>query len=394
VTALAGIRVLDLGRYVAGPYCATLLGDFGADVVRIEKRTGGEDRYLMPITPQGDGALYVQLGRNKRSLALDPKHPEGRKIIRRLVRGADVVIANLPQSALVDLGLDYLTLKSIKPDIIAVSLSAFGQKGPWSERLGFDSVGQAMSGAVHITGEIDQPYRAQVNWVDYATALHAAFGVMVALRERTATGRGQEVSASLLATSIAVNNALLIEQAVRQPDREAMGNRSANSGPTDMFRTKDGWVVTHVVGNALFDRWARLMGEEDMWVGDPAFATDELRGTNGAQLSERMSRWCAVRTRDEALDALAAAKIPAGPVLSAEEALVHEQVKALGLLQSMDYTGLTTPAPVAHAPVFLSKTPGTMRQSAPTLGEHNDEILGELGYSQSEIETLRAIEVI
>jgi crotonobetainyl-CoA:carnitine CoA-transferase CaiB-like acyl-CoA transferase len=394
MTSLAGIKILDFGRYVAGPYCATLLGDFGADVIRVEKRTGSEDRFLSPVTPQGDGALFLQLARNKRSLALDLKHPEAQEVVRRLVLKADVVIANLPPPALAALGLDYPTLKALKQDIIAVCLSSFGQFGPWSDRLGFDSIGQAMSGAVHLTGQPEQPYRAQVNWVDYATALHAAFGVMVALRERDQSGIGQEVSGSLLATAIAINNAPLIEQAVRTPNREAIGNRSASSGPTDLFRTRDGWIVTHVVGNSLFRRWARLMDEETLWTSDPDFASDDLRGANGARLSDRMARWCAERTQDGALDALAAARIPAGPVLSAQQALDHEQVKALGLLQPMDYSGLPAPAPIARAPVFLSATPGTIRHSAPTLGEHNEEILRELGFTLSEIEALSAAKVI
>ncbi|MDB5578600.1 MAG: Formyl-CoA transferase [Bradyrhizobium sp.] len=394
MTSLAGIKVLDFGRYVAGPYCAALLGDFGADVIRIEKRTGSEDRFLTPVTPQGDGALFLQLARNKRSLALDLKHPEGREIVRRLVLEADVVIANLPTPALVELGLDYPALKALKQDIIVVSLSSFGQLGPWSDRLGFDSIGQAMSGAVHLTGQPEQPYRDQVNWIDYATALHAAFGVMVALRERDRSGIGQEVSGSLLATAIAINNAQLIEQAVRMPNREAIGNRSATSGPTDLFRTSDGWIVTHVVGNALFRRWARLMEEEALWTSDPDFASDDLRGTNGARLSERMARWCAERTQGEALDALAVARIPAGPVLSAQQTLDHEQVQALGLLQPMEYSGLPAPAPVARAPVFLSATPGTIRNRAPTLGEHNEEILSELGYAPGEIGALSAAKII
>jgi crotonobetainyl-CoA:carnitine CoA-transferase CaiB-like acyl-CoA transferase len=389
MTALAGIRVLDFGRYIAGPYCGAMLADFGAEVIRIEKREGSEDRYLAPVTPQGDGALFLQMNRNKRSLTLDPLSNEGREVVRRLVQTADVVIVNMPPSAVAAMGLDHETLTQLKPDIISVHLSAFGDAGPWQERLGFDSVGQTMCGAVHMTGEPSQPYRAQVAWVDFGTALHAAYGVMVALYARRDTGQGQNITGGLLATAIAFNNPALIEQAMVAPNRRALGNRSASSGPTDLFRTVDGWIVCHVVGGPLFKRWARLMGEADVWLADPRFADDNARGENGAILSARMADWCSGKTREEALDALSVAKIPAGPVLTPQEALDHPQVSALGLLQPVAYPGLPRPAPVASIPVFLSGTPGTIRSPAPILGQDTDEILVELGYDAAAIATLR-----
>lgn len=388
---LRGVRVLDFGRYVAGPYCAALLGDFGADVIRVEKREGSEDRFLAPVSATGEGALFLQMNRNKRSMTLDPASDEGREIVRRLVRTADVVVVNMPADAVAGMGLDYPMLQSLNPGIILANLSAFGNDGPWRDRLGFDSIGQVMSGVVHLSGEPNQPYRAQVNWVDFATALHAAFGVMIALHERTRSGLGQQVSGALLATAVALNNASLIEQALAAPDRQAVGNRSFNSGPTDLFRTLDGWIAVHVVGQALFRRWARLMGDEASWLDDPRFVDDTARGRNGAALSQRMSHWCADRTRDEALDALAAVKIPAGPVLSPAEVLVHPQVAALGLLQSVDYPGLPSPAPTAGVPVFLSRTPAEIRRRPPQLGEHTEEVLESLGYDAQAISDLRRL---
>jgi crotonobetainyl-CoA:carnitine CoA-transferase CaiB-like acyl-CoA transferase len=149
---LSGIRVLDFGRYIAGPYCATLLGEYGADVIRIEKRTGGEDRYIAPIAASGEGGMFMQINRNKRSLTLDPLTPEGKKVVAKLVRSADIVVANLPEPALKQMGLDYDTLKAIKPDIILVTSSAFGSSGPLAKNVGFDGVAQAMSGVVYMTG--------------------------------------------------------------------------------------------------------------------------------------------------------------------------------------------------------------------------------------------------
>ncbi|MEZ5656635.1 MAG: CoA transferase [Sphingobium sp.] len=390
---LGGIRVLDFGRYVAGPYCAALLGDFGAEVIRIEKKEGNEDRYVTPVTAEGEGSIFLQMNRNKQSLALNLASDEGREVVRELIRTADVVVANMSAKAAARLGLDYETLKELKPDIIVVGISAFGSKGPWADRLGFDSIGQVMSGGVYLAGTEDQPYRSPTPWVDFGTALHAAFGVMVALYERQKTGLGQEVSASLLSTALTFNGQPLLEQALSSPNRRPLGNRAFNSGPTDLFQTKDGWIATHVVSAPLFARWARLMGEEDRWLADERFSDDISRGENGEILSERMSQWCAERTQAEALDALAAAKIPAGPVLSPQQVLDHPQVKALDLLHPVTYPGLARPAELAAAPALLSRTPAKTH-APPTLGEHTRSILEGLGYGPSAISELQQRGVI
>jgi len=394
---LDGIRVLDFGRYIAGPYVGTLLADFGAEVIRVEKRGGSEDRYVLPICNRdgrpGEGALFLHMNRNKKSVTLDPMKPAGRAVLDRLVGTADVVIANLPPQTMARMGLDYASLRSVKDDIILANLSAFGKDGPWATRPGFDSIGQVMCGSVYLSGEPGQPYRAQVAFVDFATALHAAFGVAMALMEKQRSGRGQEVVGALLATAVTLNSSALIEQSVTAPDREPIGNRAFNSGPTDLFATKDGWIICHIVGNPLFKRWVDLMGEPD-WLDDPRFATDDGRGDNGAILSERMARWCAERTRDEALDDLAAAHLPAGPVLKPQEALDHPQVQAMGLLHAVQWPGATKPAMVPQAPVWLSETPALPPNAPAKAGEHTDEVLGGIGYAGSELDALREAGVI
>src|SRR5215813_7582694 len=196
---LEGIRVVDFGRFIAAPYCAMLLADFGADVIRVERRDGGEDRRLGPVTESGEGGLFLNLNRNKRGITLDIGHPRAKEIIRRLVSGADIVIVNLPLSVMRKLGLDYDALREIKPDIILVMASAFGPDGPYADRLGFDTVAQAMSGAVSLTGFPDNPpVRAMAAYADYGTALHAAVGVLAALYEREKSGQGQLIDVSLL----------------------------------------------------------------------------------------------------------------------------------------------------------------------------------------------------
>jgi crotonobetainyl-CoA:carnitine CoA-transferase CaiB-like acyl-CoA transferase len=390
---LEGVRVLDFGRYIAGPYCAALLAEFGARVIRIEKRGGSEDRYQAPVAATGEGGLFLQMNRNKLGMTLDPMKPEGQEIVTRLVKSADVVIANLPPNTLAAMKLDYDSLKAVKPDIILTTVSAYGRGGPLSERVGFDGIGQVMSGAVYMTGQEDEPYRAQVPWVDFGTALHCAFGTMAALMERDKTGAGQIVEGALLATAVTLTNALLIEQAVIKPDRRPTGNRSQTAGPADIFRTRDGFIIAQVIGQPLFKRWATLMGEPH-WLTDERFKDDISRGDHGEIISARMARWCAGRTSAEALDILGQARIPAGPVHKPQQTLDDPHINAVGFFQPTDFPGMAKPAPLAKVPVRLSATPGAIRRRAPTLGEHTDEIMAELGYDAEAIAALRRKGVI
>jgi crotonobetainyl-CoA:carnitine CoA-transferase CaiB-like acyl-CoA transferase len=391
MSVLDGIRVLDFGRYVAGPYCATLLGYLGAGVIRIERRGGGEDRFIAPVTPQGEGAVLFQTACNKRSLTLDLGRPEAREIVRRLVATADVVVANLPPASLESLGLDYASLRAIRADIVLVSQSAFGDSGPYRDRGGFDGVGQAMSGAMYITGTPGAPAKAAAPYVDFSTAALSAFGALAALMHRQKTGEGQEVKATLLGTALAAFGSHLIEQSVTGINRVGTGNRVQTSAPSDVFATRDGHVLTHVVGTGLFRRWTRLMGEEDRWTSDPRYATDQSRGDHSAEILARMRTWCAERTTGEALAELEKAGIPAGPVYTPQQALDDPQVAAMRVFAHVaDYEGLPRPAKIPDLPLALSRTPGGIRSPPPRAGEHTDEILASLGYSCAEIEKLRA----
>ena len=390
---LAGIRVLDFGRYIAGPYCAALLADLGADVIRIERRGGGEDRWVAPVGEDGVGAMYVVMNRNKRAMTLDPARPEGRAIVRKLVATADVVVANLPPEVLRSLALDLDSLREVKPDVILTTVTAFGSGGPWSHKHGFDGIGQVMCGSAYLTGAPEQPMRAAVAWVDCGTAALAAFGTLAALMARQKTGRGQKVEGALLRTAVAFNNPTLVEQQVIQVNRVATLNRGQTSAPSDLFRTKDGWIIAYAIGGPMFTRWAKLMGEAS-WLTDPRFADDRARGDHGEMISKRMSEWTAQRTTAAALADLEAAKIPAGPLYSPQQTLDDAHIRAAGLLTDTDYPGLPRPVPLAPMPVGLSETPGRFRHRAPTLGEHTDTILAELGYRPAEIAELRTNGVI
>jgi len=390
---LEGIRVLDFGRYIAGPYCATLLGDMGADVIRIEKVDGSEDRFLSPVSENGDGAMFMQLARNKRSLTLNPMKPAGREIVKKLVATADVVVANLPPDTLKAMGLDYESLSAIKPEIILTMISAFGRGGPYSNRVGFDGLGQAMSGNMYMSGTPEQPVKAYAPFIDFGTASLSAFGTMAALFERQKTGKGQIVEGALFNTALTMMNATAIEQHAIQVNRVATLNRSQTSAPADTFKTLDGWVLVQSVGGPLFKRWADLMGE-DHWLDDPRFRDDISRGDHSEIISERLAKWCAERSSEEVLAAMEEARLPAGPVLSPQKVLEDPHIEAKGLFQPIDYPGLDKPAPIMRTPVELSETPGEIRHRAPTLGEHTNSIMRELGYQQAEIDELRVQRII
>jgi crotonobetainyl-CoA:carnitine CoA-transferase CaiB-like acyl-CoA transferase len=390
--ALEGIRVIDFGRFIAAPYCAMLLADMGADVIRVERREGGEDRFVGPITPTREGGLFLSLNRNKRGISLELGHELAPAIISRLVKSADIVIVNLPIDVMRRVGLDYGQLRTLKDDIILVMASAFGPDGPYSKRVGFDTVAQAMSGAMGLTGFPDTPVRAIVSFEDYGTALHAAFGAMVALYHRQQTGKGQLVDVSLLATGVTFMMPLLAERVVTGAHRKQTGNTSFYTAPSDTYRTRDGWIVVPTIGDDMFRRWARLVGKEE-FIGDPRFVDDITRADNCEVINREMSAWCAALSRDEAIAELEWVRIPCGPVYSLDEVLADPQVKARGLIEHVDFPGAGE-IPVAATPVRLSEAPGGVKHAAPALGEHTNQVLEELGFESSEIEAFKAAGVI
>ena len=390
---LSGYRVLDFGRYIAAPYCGFLLAQLGAEVVRVERPGGHEDRYLIPVSDQGDGTLYLQMNANKKGLTLDMSKPEGKRLTKRLISSADIVLANLPAKTLQALELDYESLTAIKENIILVANSAFGSKGPYANHIGFDGMAQAMSGANFFSGLPGQPIRCTVNYLDFSTALAAALGALAAIMHREKTGEGQVVETSLLGTAMTLNNSLLMEQAMKKVNREPKGNHGQLAGPSDLFKTKDGHIAISVVGPYMFKRFTRLLNKPE-WLSDERFKDDAARGEHNGILSEALGKWCGERTNEQALEALKAAKLPAGPVLSLQEALDHPMVQSLEHFEFLEYLASGHAAPIAKAPFQLSKTPLAGIRPAPGVGEHNHSVLRHLGYDDSQIAAFRAAGII
>lgn len=395
---LDGVRVLDIGRYVAGPYCATLLGYFGAEVIRVERRGGGEDRYIAPLFTRpdggpGEGGLFMQTGNGKKSVTINLSTPEGRSILRRLAEASDVIVANLPPRALEKLGLDWPSLKKANERAILVTQTSFGSKGPDRDKGGFDGVAQAMSGAMHLTGTPGAPVKAGAPYVDFATAVFSALGAMAALMAREKTGRGQHVETSLLGAALAVMNSHLAEQGVTGLNRTGTGNRVQTSAPSDVFKTSDGHILVHTVGDGLFRKWASMVGKPAL-ADDPRFRGDQSRGDHRDVLCAIMSDWCAAKTTAEALAALEAAGVPSGPVLTMQQALDNPQVDAMSIFQEISFPGLARPAPAADLPIDFSELEAGITERPPLLGEHTNMVLAMLGLSDEEIADLAEKEII
>jgi crotonobetainyl-CoA:carnitine CoA-transferase CaiB-like acyl-CoA transferase len=390
---LEGVRVLDFGKHVAGPWCGALLADLGADVVRVERPGGGDDRFVSPVADDGSGSMYMVCNRGKRDITLRAHDRAARPVIDALIRWTDVIIANLPQATREAMGIDWPQVHRINPRAVLATATCFGEGGPYSGRLGFDGVAQSMSGAVALSGEPGHPTRCYAPYVDFGTGSYLALGTMTALLVRERTGRGQHVDGSLLNTGLITTNRETVERQVRSIDRQPMGNRGQIAAPYDVFTTKDGHVFCSVIGNRQFARWSEMVGRAEL-ADDPRLKSDAARADHGDELGRIMGDWCGTRSNAEVIDELARFDLAVGPVYRPQEVLDDPHVRAIGQLVDLSYPGTPAPAPIADFPVTLSETPGGAQRRAPTLGEHTDDVLAEIGLTAGEIEALRAAGVV
>ncbi len=383
---LDDVTVLDLSRVMAGPFASMLLGDFGARIIKVENPAGGDDtRGYGPPFVGGDGdgggesAYYLSANRNKRSIAVDLKHPDGVALIRRLAARADVLLENFRPGTLERLGLGWESLRRDHPRLIYATVSGYGHAGlpEWSARPGYDLVMQGVGGVMSLTGPPDgQPYKTGTSIADLTAGLYAALGVLVALHARARTGAGQHVDVSMLDTQIS----LLSYHAQAQlcgfaPQR--LGNAHPNVAPYQSYRAADGWFNLGI-GNDTHWRalCTRILGRPDL-ATDPRFALNSDRVRRRAELNDLLIPILAARPVAAWLDALDAAGIPCGPILSVAEALAHPQAQARGMVQQVTHPTLGN-LPTLGVPIRLSETPGSVRSAPPLLGEHGPEILREL----------------
>ena len=385
-TALTRFRILDLSRVRAGPTCVKQFADFGADVIKIESPPGVDPNEGM--SGPRSGFDMQNLHRNKRSMTLNLKLPEGREVFARLVKTADVVVENYRPDVKFRLGIDYASLERINPRVILASISGFGQDGPYRERPGFDQIAQGMSGLMSVTGFPGQgPVRTGTAIADLAAGLFAALGIMTALLERESSGRGQWVQSSLLQSGVALLDFQAARYLMNGEVPPQVGNDHPTSMPTSAYKTADGYINVGASGDGMWARLCKALGREDL-LSRAEFTGAPNRAANRVQLNAELNAAFSSRASGEWIDALNRAGVPCGPIYSIDQVFADPQVQHLGMAAPVDHPKLGSIRIVNQA-VTLSRTPATMATSTPELGEHTEEVLAGIGYGKADIAGLR-----
>jgi len=391
---LAGMRVLELAQIMAGPTCGMMLADLGADVIKVEKLPGGDDArgYREPRI-NGVSAPFLMMNRNKRGIALNLKAPQGREILLRLVRDADVLTENYRRGTLEKLGLGYDVLADVNPGLIYCAVSGYGRDGPLFDKGGFDLIAQGFAGLMAVTGEPGRPPVKNGNPVaDINAGLLAAIGVAAAYAHKQKTGRGQIVDTSLLEAAL---QQTYWHAAIHFATGESPGpSGSAHllTAPYQAFRASDGWINIGGANQANWERIADVLGHSE-WRADPRFATNSARMANLAALTTLMDAVLATRTRDDWIARFDAAGVPVGPVSSIGEALAHPQTLARGMVVDLVHPQ-AGPTKALGCPIHFSETPTAITRPAPVLGEHTREVLREHGYADGDIDAFVAAGVV
>lgn len=389
-TPLQNIRVIDLSRALAGPYCTMTLGDLGAEVIKIEPRTGDETRGWGPPFMPGtqDSAYYAALNRNKQSIILDLKHPSAKDILRTLIERSDILVQNFRVGTMEKLGFGYDAVHSMNPKLIYCSISGFGSTGPYANRGGYDIIAQGMGGMMSITGDPHgEPMRVGVPIVDITTGMFAVQAILAALLVKERTGQGQLVEASLLESQVAclanVGSNYLISGKIPQ----RIGNLHPNITPYQPFATQDGYVIIAVGNDKLWQTFVQVLGCPEL-ANDARFVTNADRNQNRRELQQILAPIFKTKTSAVWAEIFTQHDIPAGPINNIEEVFQDPQVAARDMLVSIQHPQAGT-IRMAGIPIKFSETPGQIRRHPPLLGEHTQSILQELGYSPEKIQQLR-----
>ena len=391
---LAGLRVLDLSRILSGPFATMIFADLGADVVKLENPTVGDDTREWAPPYQGDqSAYFLAINRNKRGIAVDLKSERGRAIAQRLADQADVLVENFRPGTAARLGLGYEELSQRNPRLIYASISGFGQTGPYSSEPGYDAIAQALGGLMSVTGEADgEPVRAGNSAADLAAAMWAAIGILSALHARNRTGRGDWIDVSLLDGQIAWLTYLAGGYFATGEVPRRYGSAHPSIVPYQALRTADGYLMVAVGNDVLWQRFAPLIGRPEL-ADDPRFATNPDRVANRAELLTLIETALSARGSSEWAEELSRAGIPAGAINTIDKALVHPQVQARDMVLTTEHPTAGT-LRMTGSPIKLSEHTTTVRRPPPLLGQHTDEVLGELGYTADEIAAMRGDGVI
>jgi len=390
-SALSRLRILDFSRVRAGPTCVRQFADFGADVIKIESPPGVDPNENMG-GPR-DGPDMQNLHRNKRAMTLNLKLPAAREVLARLVKTADVVIENYRPDVKHRLGIDYESLARINPRIILASISGFGQDGPYRDRPGFDQIAQGMSGIMSVTGAPGQgPMRVGCAVADVGAGLLAALGILTALYEREHSGRGQWVQSSLLQAGIALLDFQAARYTMKGEVPGQVGNDHPTSMPTSAYKTADGYINVAASGDGMWTRICKLFGREEL-ATDERFKTNELRAKHRAALNAEMNQALAARSSAEWIEALNGIGVPCGPIYKMDQVFADPQVKHLGVAAEVNHPRLGR-FRILNQAVKLSRTPAALKTATPEIGQHTQEILRELEYSDADIARLRTQGVV